>query len=124
MLPQLSSCFRLRSASPCILLALLYCTSALPPPPPPVQDLVIELDRGQFFGEAALMASCSPPPHLEGAEEEEIRQWRATRRKRTADVEAVQFCYLFVLTASDFGKVWGVVVCGVGQRGVGGGGGF
>lgn len=69
------------------------------------QDVVIELDKGQFFGEAALMASCSPPPHLDGADEDEIRQWRATRRKRIADVEAVQFCYLFVLAASDFGKV-------------------
>jgi hypothetical protein len=63
------------------------------------------LGEGKFFGESALMASCPPPPYLEGADEEEIRLWRSTRRKRNADVEAMTFCYLFVLTASDFGKV-------------------
>ena len=66
---------------------------------------MVTLEEGSFFGESALMASCPPPPYLDGAEEEDIRAWRASRRKRNADVEALTFCYLFVLTAADFGKV-------------------
>jgi hypothetical protein len=47
-----------------------------------------------------------------GADEEDIRTWRAERRKRKADVKAKTFCSLFVLSAADFREVRCVCFCG------------
>ena len=63
-------------------------------------QLTLKIESGMFFGEGALMAATKPAGNKSTAADRKARQ-----RRRNASVQAITFCYLFELAATDFEEV-------------------